>query len=412
MIEYVMWAISFVTLYIALIWLNFLYLGGIDSKQKRSNFKPTVDIVIPAYNEQDHILQTLKSVLNLDYPPPKLHVFVVNDGSTDETSSVVRKFIKNHKLNSRVTLIDKKRQGKAAALNTALSMSKAELFGCVDADSIVSRSSLKHMIHHFADAKTGAVISDIKIYNPQNLIERMQRVEYMLAVLMRKIRASIETLAMTPGVLSIYRTSVLRDVGGFDEQNITEDFEIALRLKSHGYNVELESESFTYTRAPRTLKQLWNQRIRWFRGYIHNHYKYKHMFFNKKYGLMAYFQLPLNILGIPLLILTIGIVSYGAITHLTEIIVRSILIKNYFSSLFYIPNPKDLVLGHNIKIMFPIYIAFVSGIYMLYVAHKQTKERFKYPLSLWAYFAILPYLSCVYWISAIIQEVTKMKKKW
>ena len=119
----------------------------------------------------------------------------------------------------------------------AIKIAKGSLFACVDADSIVEKNSLRLMLPHFLDSKVGAVISAIKINKPKNIYEKVQRLEYIIAVLIRKLMESINTLSMTPGVLSVYKTDVLRKVGGFDSGNITEDYEIAMRLKYHKYKI-------------------------------------------------------------------------------------------------------------------------------------------------------------------------------
>jgi len=271
---------------------------------------------------------------------------------------VVQDFIKSFK---NVVLINKRNQGcKAAPVNAALKLADTDLFGCVDADSTVDKNSLKLMIQYFDDPKTASVITAVKVSDPRNLWERLQRMEYIMAILSRKLRASINTLAMTPGVLSVYRTDVLKQVGGFDQKNITEDFEIALRLRYHNYNIMIEPRAITYTKVPDTLRSLWRQRIRWYRGYIFNHIKYKDMFFNKKYGLLGYFQLPLNILGIGLLFGSIGLISYSLIDHFSEVFIRLLTIDGYLSNLFYIPTLKEFVLSHNLKLMIPIFIQFAE----------------------------------------------------
>ena len=411
MIETILWILSFVTLYLAVLWLNFLYINLFRSPEKITRF-PSLTIAVPAYNEERGIIAALKSFLSVRYPKDKLKILVIDDGSKDNTAALVGSFIKkNPSLD--VTLIRQDNRGKAGAMNTALKHCRTELFACVDADSRIERNSIRPMLKHFDEERTAAVISAIKVADPKNIFEKVQRIEYILAVLSRKLRASINTLAMTPGVLSVYKTGILRKVGGFDEGNITEDFEVAMRLRKNGYFIKIESDSYTYTKCPDSFRALWNQRIRWYRGFLLNHWKHREMFFNKKYGrFFSYFQLPLNILYIPLLLGTVAIVSYGMLTHTYEFIVRSVFLNNYLSTLLYIPSLKEFILGYNIKVMFPIMIAFVAGAYMFYIAHRQLKEKIFFPISIWAYFALLPYLSSAYWISAISNELLKTKRKW
>ncbi len=409
MIENILWGISFITVYLAFVWINFLYLDLLQDEKNVSRWY-SIDVAIPAYNEESTIAACISSVLKLNYPKDKLRIIVVNDGSIDNTKNIVEKLCKKH---DNILLVNKKNEGsKAAAMNAALKHAESELFACVDADSFVTKDALRNMLHHFEDDSVGAVISAIKVYKPKNILEKIQRIEYILAVLSRKLRASINTLAMTPGVLSVYKTQVIKKVGGFDTENITEDFEIAMRLKYNHYNVKIEPNAFTYTKAPDTFKALFNQRIRWYRGFFVNHLKYKDMFFNKEYGLMAFFQLPLNVLGIPLMLVTLGLISYGLITRFAEFMVRGLFIQGYIASLFQLPSLKDLVLTQNIKVFFPIWIGGIAGAYMFIVAHKQVKEKIFFPLSIWVYFMCLPYLVGFYWVSALTKEIVKAKRKW
>jgi len=231
--------------------------------------------------------------------------------------------------------------------------------------------------------------------------------------LMRKLKANINTLAMTPGVLSIYKTKILKKVGGFDKDNMTEDFEIAMRLKYYGYNIRIETNSFTYTNVPNNFSSFLRQRVRWFRGFIYNHLKYKKMFFNKKYGILGYFQLPLNIIGVFSLLISMSIITFYAISKIAEFFIRIFKIDGYLTTyVIKLPSFKELLLSHNTKIMLPIYIASISGIYLFYLAHKQSKEKIKYPISAFTYFIIYPYLVLFHWVSAISQEILKIKRKW
>lgn len=405
--------IAFITLFLAILWLNLLFLYP-SKRKKKAMIWPSVTFVIPAKNEEKWIKKSLQSAINLDYPKKKLEIIVVNDASTDNTRIIAEKFIKNNPGHD-IKLINRKKSIgiKAPGLNQALKIAKGSLFVCVDADSSVAEDALKKIVPQFDNISVGAAISAIMVNNPQNLYEQVQHYEYLMSILYRKLMANINTLAMTPGVLSIYRTGLLRKIKGFDETNITEDFEIALRIKEAGYSIELEPSCHTYTNVPNNFKELWRQRIRWFRGFIFNTIKYKHMVFNKKYSLFGNFQIPLNIFAVPFLLGTIGLILFQSITSLYEFAIRSLTIDGYFISQFLsMTTPKDYFLGQNFKIMLPIYISSILGIYMIYASHKLVEKRFRHPFALWVYFAVFPLLTSIHWATAIGQEITKRKRKW
>jgi len=408
---YLIYIITFVSLYLAVVWLNFLYLSELPDKKKLTRF-PTVTIAIPAYNEALTITKSIKSIINLNYPKDKLEIIVINDYSKDKTKEVVEKIIKKNNQFC-IKLINKKNnQGKAYALNSALEIASGEIFGCLDSDSYVDKDSLNLLIPHLFNQKTAAVISSIKVINQKSILGKVQRMEYFMVTLTRKLMSLIDTLYTTPGVLSVYKTKILKKLGGFDTNCLTEDFEIAMRLRYNNYNVKMEPESITYTKVPENPKLFWRQRIRWTRGFIENNVKYKKMYFNSKYGLLGWFQLPLSVVAPTLLIVGMLFIGYNILKTFYEFIIRTTLIKGYFSSLFVFPPLKNIFLSQNFRIEFPLLVASLLGFTLLYLAHKQAKEKIKYPTSILAYYLLLHYVMAAYWISAITQEIFKTKKKW
>ncbi|MFH0979081.1 MAG: glycosyltransferase family 2 protein [Candidatus Woesearchaeota archaeon] len=195
MIRYILWGVSFITLYVSLVWLSFMYLNPFQHKRLFSY--PSITVVIPAYNEERTVVDTIKSVASASYPKGKLSLVVVNDGSTDHTSAVAKEYIRSARIKNAI-VIDKPQSGKAAALNTALKSTSTELFACVDADSLIDKHALLQLMHHFEDPKNAAVITALKVYKPKKLLEKVQHFEYLLGIITRKIRSSINTLAMTP----------------------------------------------------------------------------------------------------------------------------------------------------------------------------------------------------------------------
>ena len=181
MIQYVLWVVSFITVWLSLVWIEFLLLGSKDLKTSKL---PSVTIAIPAYNEERGILRTLNSLLELDYPASKLQIIVVNDGSKDNTRKVVEKFISKH---SSVMLINKPNGGKSSAVNMALDKAKGELFSVLDADSRVSPESLRRVVAYLSEPKTGAAITRMRIDSPKKMVEKTQRFEYIMSNLLRKI---------------------------------------------------------------------------------------------------------------------------------------------------------------------------------------------------------------------------------
>lgn len=130
----IIWGAYVVSLYFTIFWLLVYLDFGAEDKIKPLKKYPKVTIAIPAYNEEKTIAETIKSAVNLDYPKNKLEILVINDGSRDKTKQITELLTKKY---SNVKLINQINQGKAVALNTALSKAKGEFFICLDADSFI-----------------------------------------------------------------------------------------------------------------------------------------------------------------------------------------------------------------------------------------------------------------------------------
>lgn len=403
--EYLLMLVSFLTLFIALFWIQ-VYLFRDRGSKLRENL-PSVSIIVPAYNEESCIQETLDSLLNLNYPKEQLRVIVVNDGSTDKTSEIVRDY-----KSEQIVLIDKGNTGKASSINVALNKVESEFFGIVDADSIVDKNSLINMMYLFDKSGVGAVISLTKVKNPKSMLEKMQHLEYIFSAFSRKLMSNVNTLFITPGVLTLFRTSVVKDLGGFDENNLTEDLEIAMKLRYYGYNIKIATDSITFTSVPNDFKSLWNQRIRWFRGYLYNTNKYKDMFFSKKYGFFGLFQVPLNFLTVFLVILTFILATYEILRLVYNFILKLISYRSDIIYSYKFPTLKELLFKLDLKIIFPMIISLILAFYIYNKAHKFANEKWKFPLALILYITIYPSLRVIHWLTALTKELTRAKRKW
>lgn len=414
MIQYVLWAVSFISLWVTLVWLNVLALEP-RSHRPLPGRLPKVTIGLPAYNEEERLGATVRSLAELDYPKELLEIIIVDDCSTDNTLAEARRLQRAYPALDIKVARHARNTGKAGAMNTALRRATGELFACLDAETRAHPDTLRSLIGHFASRRVGAVIGQVKVDDPRNLYEHLQRVEYVLSNFIRSIWSRMRTLFVAPGgAFSLFRTDILRKLGGFAEGGLTEDLEIALRLKSHGYDVVMEPRAITYTRVPQDWTRLWRQRIRWYRGFTVNHLKYRGLFFQRSHGLFATFQLPVNVLSVALLLLTIFLVSYGGLRDLYELLYRSLTIKGYFfNHVLDFPSLKELVLGQNVQITLPLVIGSLLGLYLIYLAHRQTQERlFRYAHHVWLYLMVVPYVTALHWISALVHEAMGTRRKW
>jgi len=269
---------------------------------------PSVTIVVPCWNEEKTIYKTIRSLLALNYPKDKLQIFLIDDGSTDGTWSVLSRF--EHYRN--IKIFKKENGGKHTALNLGLLNCETEFIGCLDADSSVHPEALVRIMSYYErDPKAMAVVPSVTTADPKNIVQGAQKAEYHMGVYMKKMYDFLGAINVTPGPFTIFRKKVFNDLGPYRHAHNTEDMEIAYRMQVNDYKIIHCNDAYVTTNIPDTVKKLYKQRTRWIYGFINNTLDYKSVIFKKKYGNFALFTLPT------------GIVSVSAILYLFTRIVMS-----------------------------------------------------------------------------------------
>jgi biofilm PGA synthesis N-glycosyltransferase PgaC len=289
-----------------------------------------ITVVVPAYNEEVTIESSIRSLLALEY---KLYeIVIVDDGSRDNTSKVVREAFRMQRINRPIqkkipcqpeeaiyesyewkvpiTLIRKKNGGKADALNMGINAAKYPYFICMDADSVLQYDSLEKIVRPVLEdgnivAVGGAVrpcngteIDQgrvISYHMPDKVLPCMQVLEYdrsFLAarILFDKFNGSI----IISGAFGLFKKSVVIDAGGYDSTTMGEDMELVVKLhvfcREHNipYRIRYATDAICWTQAPEKLKDLCKQRRRWHIGLFQSMTRHRKMFLNPKYGLVGF----------------------------------------------------------------------------------------------------------------------------
>ena len=241
---------------------------------KAKNF-PFVSIIINVWNEEKAIGKTLKSVLALDYPKNRYEIIVVDDGSTDRTYERAKIFSRSL---PRVRILRKKNGGAASAKNFGIKHAKGEIVATLDADSFVSPDCLKKMIGYFEDKEVYSVTAALNVYKPKGFLQNLQWAEYVMGIFLRKAFSLADALHVIPGPFSLFRKKFFKKHGYFDEGNITEDTEIAMRIQTKGYKIKNSISANVYTILPNSYWALMKQRIRWYYGFLNNSWHYRNLF--------------------------------------------------------------------------------------------------------------------------------------
>ncbi|HLY91964.1 MAG TPA: glycosyltransferase, partial [Candidatus Angelobacter sp.] len=231
------------------------------------DYKPSVTVIIPAYNEEKVIEQTVRSVLASDYP--RLHIIVVDDGSKDATSALVEEKFKQELADGRVVLITKTNAGKASALNEGLKHSIDEIYVGIDADTMIAPTAVSLLVPHFADPKVAAVAGNAKVGNRVNLWTRWQALEYITSQNFERRALNVfGAVSVVPGAIGAWRTSAVRQAGGYHTDTVAEDADLTMSLLENGWRVINEDRALAFTEAPTNASGLMRQRFRWSFGIL------------------------------------------------------------------------------------------------------------------------------------------------
>jgi cellulose synthase/poly-beta-1,6-N-acetylglucosamine synthase-like glycosyltransferase len=310
---YIVYSLTFIGLF-----ATFFYILNIRTHFKKKNLPSeaedkSVSIIIPAYNEEKSIAKTIDSALALEYPSDKLEILVVDDGSKDNTLKIAKTFQKNTRFPVRV--FSKANGGKGSALNFGIERAKNEIIVSMDADSYVEVKTLKRMVALFYSEKVMAVTSSMVVSNPRSIWQRIQQAEYYLGIFLRKSFSVVNAIHVTPGAFSAYRKKFFEKYGGYEEGNITEDLEIALRIQKNDYIIENAADALVSTIAPRTFMQTLVQRRRWYVGLAKNLFNYRGLFGPKK-GILGILVLPLAVISV---IFTIYLTCYAILRSILQV---------------------------------------------------------------------------------------------
>lgn len=298
-----------------------------------SDVAPPIAMIVPVYNEELNVVESVQSILSLEYP--NFEVIVVNDGSKDKSLARLIEAFKltrferpyeqalahntilglySSPVNDRLFVVDKLNGGKADAQNAGINICRAPIFCVIDGDSILEPDALIRVVQPFIDdpERTIAVGGTIRIANgsrvesgrvkevhlPKRLVPLFQVVEYLRAFLLARLAWSrINTLTLVSGAFGVFRRAEAVAVKGFTKGSMGEDLDIVLKLHRHmidnkrSYRIQFIPEPVCWTEAPETLAVLARQRSRWQRGALECFFRYRAMLFNPRYGRVGFLGL-------------------------------------------------------------------------------------------------------------------------
>jgi cellulose synthase/poly-beta-1,6-N-acetylglucosamine synthase-like glycosyltransferase/peptidoglycan/xylan/chitin deacetylase (PgdA/CDA1 family)/spore germination protein YaaH len=230
-----------------------------------------VTVLIPAFNEERVIERSVRHVLaSRDV---QVEVIVIDDGSKDRTSAIVREQFADE---PRVRLLTLENGGKARALNRGLELAKGEIVIALDADTQFEPATIARLARWFVDPELGAVAGNAKVGNRVNLITCWQALEYITAQnLERRALARLNAMTVVPGAVGAWRLSAIRSVGGYPHDTLAEDQDLTIAIQRAGWRVAYDQYAVAWTEAPESFKALAKQRYRWAYGTLQCLWKHR-----------------------------------------------------------------------------------------------------------------------------------------
>lgn len=367
---------------------------------------PAVTITVPCWNEEETIDKTVQSLLNLNYPKDKIQIFLVDDGSTDNTLKVLNKF----KEFINIKIFSKENGGKYTALNLGLENCTTDFFGCLDADSFADPESLVRLMSYFEkDPHVMAVAPSVVVSNPKNIIQNAQKAEYNMGIYFKKMLCFLSAINVTPGPLTIFRKKVFDDLGLYRHGHNTEDMEIAYRMQKNNYKIEHCNDAYVYTNTPSTIKKLYKQRVRWIYGFINNTIDYRSVLFRQKYGNFAVFTLPMGLISIlsvgyvfSKLVYTLGNFLYSKIIQI-QTVGLSFKFKSLVLDPFFI-NTQSFI--------FLVIVIYSLVVFAILFGRKMTKEKHTFSLNVIYFFPVFGLIAPFWLMKAIYNTILKRKPAW
>lgn len=295
-----------------------------------SDYYVPISIIVPAYNEEITVVDTVRSLLTLEYRA--YEIIVVDDGSKDRTSEVLAKAFDMHLVHRPIrrqvdcqreefiyetraqkvplTLIRKKNGGKADTLNMGINAANFPYFICMDADSVLQYDSLRRIVQPvLADGNVVAVGGIVRISNdvelengrvkryrlPRNILAFMQVLEYDRSFLASRILFDrFNGSLIISGAFGLFKKSTVIAVGGYDRKTLGEDMELVVKLHEYctsnsiPYSIRYASDAICWTQAPERMRDLCKQRRRWHLGLFQSMYKHRTMFSNHRFGAVSF----------------------------------------------------------------------------------------------------------------------------
>ncbi|MEA3558825.1 MAG: glycosyltransferase [Candidatus Thermoplasmatota archaeon] len=240
-------------------------------------YRPTVTVVVPAYNEGSFVKKTLKALLRSDYPKELFQIIAVDDGSRDDTFKNILEMANKHPDMIKALRFQKNR-GKREAMAEGVKHAKGEIIVFIDSDTIVEKDAVRHLVAPFTDSRIGGVTGKVKVENwNRNILTRMLGVRYIMSFDFYRCTSSVfGGITCLSGVISAYRKNILEDVIPTWREQIFlgskctfgDDRSLTNHVLKRDYLTVYSRKAVAHTLAPDNIGKLMKMLVRWNRSFV------------------------------------------------------------------------------------------------------------------------------------------------
>lgn len=380
----------------------FLLSGVIFDKPKRNEIEydllGDITILVAAYNEEESIYDTLKSISNQNYPK-QIIVKVIDNNSKDKTKDEIFRAINDFNKNNKITIeyLFEKTKGKFAALNCGLETVITKYAITIDADTFLYDNALINIVNNMyvrnQKEKVAAIAGTVMVKNSYiNILTKIQYWEYFLSIAsIKRMQGLFKSVLVAQGAFSIYDTNLLKEIGGWKD-SIGEDIVLTWELLSKGYKTYYADCAVSFTNAPTKFKIYARQRARWARGMIEGfrHFSFKEC--NNEYAKWFIFS-----------DLFLFVIDFSIVFFYIPGLIAAILFQN-----FLIVGPVTLLLLPITVFVFSImYISEYKRVFKVLDINVE-KYYFSFIIFL-LFYSIIMSPVCVW---GYLQEFIGAKRKW
>ena len=380
----------------------FLLIGIILDKPKRYKIRydllEDITILIAAYNEEQSIYNTIKSIYNQDYPK-KIFIKVIDNNSKDNTKNEIFKAIKDFQnCNINIEYLFEEIKGKYAALNKGLKKVKTKYVITIDADTFLYKNALIDIVNNIYirneyNDNVAAIAGTVMVKNiNKNLLTKIQDWEYFLSIAsIKRMQGLYGCVLVAQGAFSIYKTELLKEIGGW-KNTIGEDIVLTWELLSRNYKVYYADCAIAFTDVPEKFSIYAKQRARWARGMIEG---FKHFSFKKCKNCYAEWFIFTD--------LFLFIIDFSIVFIFIPSLIAALLFGNY------------LIVGWTTLLSLPVTILIFAIMY--YSEYKRVYQKLKLKVSnnyfsfifFLLFYSIIMSPICVW---GYLQEFLKLKRIW